>query len=222
MNVWQYLWLLLIATPLWAGDIEGKLQVVDHRDRPENLEPGTAIVYLHGLTTSIPDPLLRQNYEMIMEKKQFAPQLMIIPRGATVVFPNMDPIIHNVFSVSGPNRFDAGSYAKGEGKAHTFDHDGMVRIFCNVHHSMNAIIYVTDNPYFATVGEDGRFMIENVPPGEYELRVLHFSGSRSREQIRIGEENMQLDVQLKLLKPRPLRHLNKKGKPYKSRRSRRY
>jgi hypothetical protein len=42
------------------------------------------------------------------KKKRFDPRLTVVPAGTTVDFPNLDPIFHNVFSVSEKNRFDLG------------------------------------------------------------------------------------------------------------------
>src|SRR5690606_6514346 len=55
-------------------------------------------------------------FEMATHRKEFRPRLLVVPVGATVRFPNQDPILHNVFSVSGANAFDLGLMPKGPGK----------------------------------------------------------------------------------------------------------
>lgn len=71
----------------------------------------------------------------------------MVPAGSTVRFPNQDSILHNVFSVSRANRFDLGLYRRGEGKSATFRQPGVVRVFCNVHHSMVAYVVVVETPH---------------------------------------------------------------------------
>jgi hypothetical protein len=40
--------------------------------------------------------------------------------GGSVTFPNMDPIFHNVFSLSKPKAFDLGNFPKGDTRTVTF------------------------------------------------------------------------------------------------------
>jgi plastocyanin len=103
----------------------------------------------------------------------FQPTLLIVPRGATVAFPNEDPFFHNVFSYSKAKRFDLGRYPRGESKSVTFEEAGVVRVFCEVHKWMRAVVLVADNPYHAQVGGDGSFAIQGVPPGRYRVVVWH-------------------------------------------------
>ncbi len=44
---------------------------------------------------------------------------------------------------------------------------------CDQHNYMEAWFYAVDNPYYAVVGQDGTFKIDQVPPGEYELYAWH-------------------------------------------------
>ena len=61
----------------------------------------------------------------------------------------------------------------GPSRSVKFDRPGVVRIFCNIHPAMSAVIVVLPTPYFATTGRDGAFQIANVPPGDYQLSVFH-------------------------------------------------
>ena len=71
--------------------------------------------------------------EMKSSSKRFSPRVVAVSTKATVEFPNVDPIYHNVFSVSGANRFDLGLYRTGASKSKTFEEPGLVRIYCNIH-----------------------------------------------------------------------------------------
>ncbi|HSG05067.1 MAG TPA: carboxypeptidase-like regulatory domain-containing protein, partial [Nitrospiria bacterium] len=46
-------------------------------------------------------------------------------------------------------------------------------IECDQHNYMRAFFQPVDNPYYAIVGEDGTFSIDQVPPGEYEIEAFH-------------------------------------------------
>ena len=99
----------------------------------------------------------------------FVPHVLAITAGTTVDFPNSDHIYHNVFSLSKTERFDLGRYAKGKSKSVRFDQPGIVRVFCEIHSHMNAFILVFAHPYFAMTDSDGRYRIDNVPPGNYSV-----------------------------------------------------
>jgi plastocyanin len=133
------------------------------------VQPVAAVVYLKGGTRSggsSSRPVLLQR------DTAFVPGALAVEVGTTVLFPNGDPFFHNVFSYSKPKRFDLGRYPQGEAKAVRFDTPGVVKIYCEVHASMRALIVVTENPWHAVVDEDGRFTIRDVPPGRYELVVV--------------------------------------------------
>ena len=49
----------------------------------------------------------------------------------------------------------------------------MIPVKCNVHPWMKSYIGVVPHPYFVVTGSDGRYSLENLPPGEYTLEVWH-------------------------------------------------
>ena len=51
------------------------------------------------------------------KNKRFEPHVVVVPRGGSVAFPNVDPIYHNAFSVSAANAFDLGLYRKGASRS---------------------------------------------------------------------------------------------------------
>ena len=108
---------------------------------------------------------------MVTVRKAFLPRILVVPVGSTVRFPNQDPILHNVFSISGRNSFDLGLLGKGAGKSALFRETGIVRVFCNVHHGMFGYVFVVSSPYWARVGADGTFRIPDVPAGPGQLTV---------------------------------------------------
>ena len=97
------------------------------------------------------------------------PPVVAITAGSTVAFPNSDRVYHNVFSLSKPRRFDLGRYPRGQSRSVVFDKPGVVRVFCEIHSHMNAFILAFGHPFFAMTDADGRYRIDNVPPGTYNL-----------------------------------------------------
>ena len=110
---------------------------------------------------------------MRQKDKTFLPHVLAIPTGSTVDLPNLDPIFHNAFSNFAGQPFDTGLYPPGGTQKIRFRRPGIVRVFCNIHASMSAVIAVLDTPHFATTKKDGAFRIDGVPPGDYKLQVWH-------------------------------------------------
>jgi len=106
---------------------------------------------------------------MDQHNETFVPHVLAILTGTTVDFPNSDPFYHNVFSLSKAGRFDLGRYAAGRSKSVRFDKPGIVRVFCDIHSHMNAYILVFSHPFFALTNADGRYGIDRVPPGTYNV-----------------------------------------------------
>jgi hypothetical protein len=105
--------------------------------------------------------------------------------GTTVEFPNLDPIFHNAFSNFSGQPFDTGLYPPGTSQKVRFRREGIVRVFCNIHSTMSAVIVVTRTPFVAVTNHEGVFRIQDVPAGEYRLRVWH---ERATEETLKGLE----------------------------------
>ena len=153
--------------------------------------------------------------EIKQKDKQFWPQTAVVQKGTNIVFPNMDTVFHNVFSTSGRNSFDLGSYRQGDTpRSVVLTTPGVVEVFCNIHAKMNANILVVPGPLFAKVGADGSYKIENVPVGA--RRVVAWSPNAKPAQQKIdvgssgGQANFTLDVEAAKA------HTNKLGQPYGS------
>lgn len=201
-----------------AAELEGTLALV-RRGRAVRGDLQNAFVSFkpaHGTPMTPP----AEPFVMKTEGKDFDPQVLAIPVGSRVRFPNFDPILHNVFSVSGANSFDVGLYARGDGETVTFSHPGTVRVFCNVHHSMVAYILVLDTPYYTSPDADGRFRLSGVPEGPGTLMVWHERSDEQRQAVVVPSGRVDLEIEVS--RPRVPQHLNKAGKPYETRGRRTY
>jgi plastocyanin len=169
------------------------------------------VVYLEGGKAK-PKPA---EATVIMKGKQFIPRVTVVPVGSTVAFPNQDPIFHNVFSVSGTNRFDLINYKRPESKSWRFEHPGLVRVYCNIHPQMSAAVYVVDTPFWTRAAKDGSFTIPDVPPGKYTLRAWHERGGETSTEIEVPKtEPLSVKVALDATKHKKVQHKNKFGKDY--------
>jgi hypothetical protein len=170
--------------------------------KPEGIAAPTlsekVTVYLEGDelnrgTYPLPDrnPLLDQT------NLQFHPQVLPILVGTSVDFPNRDNLFHNVFSYSQPKEFDLGRYPKDDSRSVTFDRPGVVRVYCDIHSHMNAIILVLQHPYFAVPDDDGRYVIPHVPEGKYVLVLWYGRDAVERRPVEIkAGESLVVDFTL--------------------------
>ena len=115
--------------------------------------------------------------------RQFAPHVVVVPVGSTVSFPNFDGVYHNVFSRSEVKPFDLGLYKAGQEREITFDKDGIVRIGCNLHANMSAVVAVVSAPYYAVTDSHGHFNFRSLKPGSYRLRA--YSEGRDEPTVQV-------------------------------------
>lgn len=201
---------LAVGQAAGAGSVTGRVQVVDKAGKAA-ADLGDTVVWIDDVKAR-PRPA---RATITMQGKAFVPKVTVVPVGSTVDFPNQDPILHNVFSVSGEG-FDLGLYKRPKSGSRTFDKPGVYTLYCNIHPQMSATVVVRDNPYFAAASKDGSFRIAGVPAGEYKLVAYH---DRAGESVPVGVKvsasaetavNLSLDASTY----KRVAHKNKFGKDY--------
>jgi plastocyanin len=199
--------IVTVGSLLQAGDIEGTI-IVQHKltkrkvtssadlyhrgpsvelgsDRvqdPLAFERSHVVVYVEG---NLPSKAV--STELSQEDRRFSPDLVVVPAGSTVSFPNMDPIFHNVFSLSKPKSFDLGNYPKGHTRTVVFTKPGIVFVDCHLHPNMSAVIVVTPNSWSTKVDASGSFVLPKLPPGTYTVVAWHKSAGFFRKSVRVTE-----------------------------------
>jgi len=162
----------------------GELSMPSPRDLPNRRR---SVVYLEAAPQGA-----FEEYEgravMDQRNETFVPYVLAITVGTTVDFTNSDRTYHNVFSLSKPRRFDLGRYAAGQSKAVRFDRPGVVRVFCEIHSHMSAFILVFNHRFFATTDAEGRYRIDNVPPGAYTIVAWNDGEARETRTVRVAED----------------------------------
>jgi plastocyanin len=145
----------------------------------------TSVVYMEDAPKT--PPSVPGHAVLDQRDERFVPHVLAVTTGTVVDFPNSDRIFHNVFSLSKIRPFDLGRYAAGRSKAVTFDRPGIVRVFCDIHSHMNAFILVFNHPFFALTDMDGRYRIDNVPPGTYNLVAWNEGVSSGPQAVVVPE-----------------------------------
>ena len=156
---------VITAAPAEGGPVSGTVRTITR----ERASGATVVVYAEPLDTPPPRSTVRAR--LGQKNETFRPNVLTVPVGSTVEFPNDDAIFHNVFSLSGPEPFDLGLYRAGQSRTRTFSKPGTHRVFCNIHPHMSASIVVVATPYTTVVPPDGRFVLD-LPPGRYRLTAM--------------------------------------------------
>lgn len=208
--------LILLALPVHSEEIRGRVQLLAKGGKgpAKGSDVRQAVVYFEpaSLQTLRPSdaPL-----EMVTKRKAFAPRVLVVPKGSRVRFPNQDPILHNVFSVSSPNQFDLGLYKQGPGKEKRFEEPGLVRVFCNVHHDMVAYVLVLDTPHYVSPNAQGEFVLTGLPRGPGKLTVWHEQADPWTVDFELPAKAAgPVMARVEIVRPLIPAHLNKLGQSY--------
>ncbi len=179
---------LAIPTSLSAATLTGKVTVSGTRDN------AGVLVYIAMAPGQFPPG---EAVELDQRNIKFEPHVLPIVVGTTVRFLNGDDVQHNVFTPSAAGDFfNLGTWPKGQSKPYTFNKMGKVELLCNVHHEMHGYILVLQNPFFAVTGKAGNFRIDNVPPGNYQLKVWHDHAAGPAKTIRVSDGVLAVNFDL--------------------------
>jgi plastocyanin len=152
----------------------------DPKEDPLAAERARVVIYIEGQFPS--DPITAT---LEQKERRFIPELLVIPVGSTVSFPNLDPIFHNVFSLSKPKSFDLGNYPKDHTKTVMFSKPGVEFVNCHLHPNMSAAIVVTPNRWRATADRTGKFILHDVPSGPYTIVAWHKAAGCIRQTVQV-------------------------------------
>lgn len=153
---------------------------------PLDYERSRVVVWIEGPAAQVvpSSASTAPTAQVAQRDRRFSPDLIVVPAGSTVSFPNMDPIFHNIFSLSRAKSFDLGSYDQGQTRKVSFPKPGIVDVYCHLHPNMEATIVVTPNRWYARPdAATGAYRISDVPPGQYTVVAWHKSAGLFRKTI---------------------------------------
>jgi hypothetical protein len=173
-----------------AGELTGPVVATDPQQ--------SSIVWIEGLTS---DTVPQRNTAIThREDGSFDPELSVGFVGNEFVFRNDDDTLHTThlyMHLAGQEEVSGRPLVNGATlynialphtgatverpilPYHQFGSDtGSIDVKCNLHPDERADLLVFGHPYVALTGEEGRFTIENVPPGRHDVWIWHAGTAR--------------------------------------------
>jgi plastocyanin len=217
--IWR--WLIFSSLcAVHAATVSGQVELTNSLDPAvhRHKDYSGVVLWLEPVERGVgPSP---KTVRMLQQDKHFMPHVVAIPVGGTVDFPNLDPFYHNAFANFSGQAFDTGLYAPGTSQSVTFKHPGIVRVFCNIHSTMSAIIAVVPTSYYVVTPESGKFAFAEVPPGDYQFHIFHERAQPANlrfleRRITVPEAGLALPlISVTETGYVPAPHFDKHGKPY--------
>jgi len=182
------------AAPLAAAPLS--VRVLDSSGHPVR----DAVVTLYP-SVGARAPHVAGRYAISQQNLQFHPFLTIVPVGADVSFPNLDPTKHHVYSFSAAKRFELKLFAKDQSRTVHFDKAGVVALGCNIHDAMSAFIVVTDSAWTARTNAQGMAVFGDAPNSPARLTVWHpylrSPGGLLQQTVGSGQRSASFSVRLR-------------------------
>ncbi len=205
-----------------AGTVTGYAHLIESTDSAVKKKHDFSGVVVWLTSTEAPGPRARKHVQMLQKDKTFSPHILPIETRTLVDFPNLDPIFHNAFSNYNGQIFDIGLYPPGSSRSVQFDRPGVVRVFCNIHPSMSAIILVLPSTHFTTTDRAGSYSLPAVSAGKYELHFFHERATpemlaKLTQTIVVGSDDQTLRMATANISEAgylPVAHKNKYGQDY--------
>ncbi len=212
-------WATILLVPQASGaDVNGEIRITRRLTKPRIVRGATS--YHRGAVVSPeadgrsfqqkelsrvaiyaesrPDLAASPRQEVIEQRgRRFFKDIVVIPAGSTVSFPNLDPIFHNVFSLSRVRKFDLGNYPKGQTRIVQFQRPGIVKVYCHLHPNMSAVVVVAPNDHATQPDRFGRYVLSGLPAGEHTVVVWHKSAGFFRKAVTLLDgQNTTLDFEI--------------------------
>ncbi len=127
--------------------------------------------------------------QMDQQQCVYIPRVVVVPVGGTVEFLNSDRLLHNLHSASSENPTFNRTQPKGRTIPVVFKKPETVRIDCDLHTWMRAWVVVAEHPFYTVTGANGEFVLDNVPPGKYTLRIWQETLGAVAREVTVGDSD---------------------------------
>ena len=155
---------------------------------PGNTMANIMVRVMGGLPTGKTFPAPTTPAVMDQKGCHYQPHVFGIQLGQPFKILNSDGILHNVHALPKVNKqFNKAMPATVTETTHKFEKDeGMFQIKCDVHPWMTAYVAVLTHPFYSVTGKDGKFTIQNLDPGTYQIEAWHEKLGTQKATVTVG------------------------------------
>jgi hypothetical protein len=155
------------------------------------------VVFLRDVTRGKAMDLLPARQSLNQKNCRYEPHILLVPVGGNLQVKSSDPTLHTVH-MTGASDYNLPFTLQNQVINRPMTRAGVVDLRCNAGHVwMNGEMIVASHPYYTVTGQDGRFELRDVPPGDYEIVAWH-------EGWRVVGESPMYDVMTQLRVKRPV------------------
>src|SRR6266566_9494581 len=126
--------------------------------------------------------------QMDQQQCVYVPRVVVIPVGGTVEFLNTDRLLHNLHSASTGNPTFNRTQPRGRTIPIVFKTPEIIRVDCDLHPWMRALVVVAEHPFYAVTNDQGEFVLDNVPLGKYSLQFWQESLGAVTQDVTVKDE----------------------------------
>jgi plastocyanin len=131
-----------------------------------------AIVYLDTITAGKSFSDFSPSATMNQKGCEFLPHVQVIKLGTNIVVSNSDKVIHNFhFYLDGKTVVNEPQPEGAPPREVLLPNPGLNIVHCDVHPWMRGFVMVAEHPYFAITDSTGQYVLSNVPPGTYTVKM---------------------------------------------------
>lgn len=154
--------------PRGLSRVEGEIRLGSGRKSVEQLGP--VVVYLESPHESGPEGA--GTLTLFDDHTDgFGHDLVVLTRGQALRFVSRSGVAHRLFAIRGEEHLDVSVSEHGESRVVPMEQEGWIRFYCSLHQDENWDVFVSPSPHFARLDRGGRYRIEHVPHGDYELSI---------------------------------------------------
>jgi len=124
--------------------------------------------------------------------------LVVRVRGQSLRFVSRSGVAHRLFAIRGDERIEVAVPEHGESRSVPMEQVGWIRFYCSLHQDENWDVFVSPSPHFARLDRQGRYRIEQVPRGDYQLSIWSAAVDGPARPVHVGfgtatQESISLD-----------------------------
>jgi hypothetical protein len=118
----------------------------------------------------------------------YTTHVLAVRTGQEIKVSNSDPFAHNIHPLAKINReWNKMQLPETPPFSYAYNHDEFIAIKCNIHPWMHGYFAIMKSNHFAVSGDDGSFLLPDLPAGHYTVTAWHETYGTQTKEISITD-----------------------------------